>query len=329
MSSLSRRDFLKITAVAGGTLVGGSLLKSAIYSAPVVFKETRSLMGTRIHLTLVATEGMDASRTLEATFAEMERLIAIFSTHDAGSAVSQLNRDGVLQNAPAELISMVASAREFSEISNGAFDITVKPLADALRAGRIPGEAEHALVNYRHLVQDGQSLRLLTPGMQITFDAIAKGYIVDQGVEVLKTQGFDNVLVEAGGDLMAIGHTQEDNAWEIGIEHPRQEQFAGVMSKFSLSGAGVATSGDYFNAFTVDKSLNHIIDPQTGVSPLELASATALAPNAKLADAISTTIMVLGAEEGLALVNRLDGVEALIVTKDLTVRRTAGFPHNA
>ena len=127
---------------------------------------------------------------------------------------------------------------------------------------------------------------------------------------------------------MALGKPNGRQAWEIGVEHPRPDQFNGFIAKFSLSGRAAATSGDYFNAYNTNKSLNHIVDPKTGVSPLELASATVLAGSAMLADAISTTIMVLGAREGLALVNRIHGVEALTVTKNLAVMRTTGFPHD-
>jgi thiamine biosynthesis lipoprotein len=325
MTALSRREFLKITALAGGVMAVGSLVELEFRQRRLSLKEEREMMGTVVHLTVIADDEKLRRQALHHTFEQMEHLVRIFDTRNLQSPVSVLNRAGRLDSAPDELLTLLAVAQEMSERSHGAFDITVKPMVDALSAGRLPSNSMKALVDYRNLSRKGRSIRFKIPGAQVTFDAIAKGFVVG-GVAALKELGFDSVLVEAGGDLMASGRPSHQRAWEIGVEHPRPEQFNGYVARFSLSDQAAATSGDYFIAYNEDRSLNHIVDPRTGVSPLGLASATALAGRAAVADAMSTTIMVLGAEEGLALANQTEGVEALVVTKDLVVKRTSGFP---
>jgi thiamine biosynthesis lipoprotein len=160
--------------------------------------------------------------------------------------------------------------------------------------------------------------------MALTLDGIAKGSVVDGAVAALQAQGYENVLVEAGGDLVGNGRSAANTLWRIGIQHPRQ---AGtIMATLPISAQAVATSGDYMNAFTADFSRHHILDPRTGQSPAQSASVTVLAANAATADALSTSLMVMGSEAGLALVERLTAVEALFITKEMQIYRSSGFP---
>ena len=115
--------------------------------------------------------------------------------------------------------------------------------------------------------------------MGITLDGIAKGYIVDEGVAVLKQAGFDNILVEAGGDLAASGLKEAALPWQIGIQAPRQGH-SSLLGKFAVRDQAIATSGDYMQPFTPDLSQHHILDPRAGYSAPELASATVVAPSA-------------------------------------------------
>jgi thiamine biosynthesis lipoprotein len=160
--------------------------------------------------------------------------------------------------------------------------------------------------------------------MGITLDGIAKGYIVDQAIALLKARGMARVLVEAGGDLSLHGLRQDGHPWRVGIHHPRA--LAGYYQVLEQSNGAMATSGDYEAAFTADFRYHHIIDPRTGSSPASLSSATVLASNAASADALSTAAMVLGMTEGLELLERLAGVEALLIDKQVTSRATSGFP---
>ena len=162
--------------------------------------------------------------------------------------------------------------------------------------------------------------------MRITLDGIAKGRVVDGGVAALKSMGFTNILVEAGGDLLAYGAHPDGSYWKIGVVNPRPSAGHPWLTTISVEDRAVATSGDYQQTFTSDYHLNHIIDPRSGVSPAELSSATVIASSVTEADALATTLMVLGVADGLALVERLPGVEALVATKDLNIFKSAGFP---
>ena len=185
------------------------------------------------------------------------------------------------------------------------------------------------LTNYRNISVDDARIAFGRPEMQVTFDGIAKGHIVDAGLDVLRSTGYPNGIVEAGGDLMVSGSQSDGEAWRVGIGHPRQSLVEGFLTSFPLHRGAVATSGDYMNSFSEDFLSHHIIDPRTGASPPELSSVTVIAPSATQADALSTTLMVMGSQSGLGLVNSLEGIEALVVTKDLRVLRTSGFPSQA
>ena len=160
--------------------------------------------------------------------------------------------------------------------------------------------------------------------MAITLDGIAKGYIVDQGVAVLSGLGFENVVVEAGGDLMASGLKDGTVPWRIGLRSPRKEQ-PGFMVKVDVLNKAVATSGDYQQYYTPDLNHHHIIDPRSGYSVPQLASATIVAPTCMQADALATSLMVLDIQEGLSLIESLDKIEAYLVSKELKVFPTQGF----
>lgn len=325
---ISRRQFLQITAAVGALALSGStLLPSLFASGTTVRSATRTLMGTRVHLTVVAEDRWRAQSAIETTFGAMERLIAYFDHRQPASPLASLNRNGALDAAPPELIDVLQRAVAFGELTDGAFDVTVKPLLDAYRIGANP-TARRGLVDFRQIAIDGQRVRLGIPGAAITLDGIAKGRVIDGGVEALRQMGFAHILVEAGGDLRALGKRVDGAPWRVGIAHPRQAGQGGILSVLPIATQAVATSGDYMNSFTADYSQHHIIDPHSGQSPVDLASATVLAATAMEADALGTALMVLGSKAGLALAERLPAVEAVLVTKNLRVLQTSGVVVN-
>lgn len=320
---MNRREFLKISAVSGAVVAGTAAAGWALTKNKAVkVQETRLLMGTIINMTVLAENKSAGEAAVEATFAEMTRLIELFDHRRVDGPLSILNREGRLAQAPAELVVVLARALEYGEVSGGAFDITVKPVVQAYAEGNDPAAAQ-PLVDYRKVKISGDSVQFDRDGVQVTLDGIAKGTVVDGAVAKLGELGYQQVLVEAGGDLRVAGASQ---SWRVAVDHPRQEVMAGYVAAFDLVEQSVATSGDYMNSFSADRSAHHIIDPRLGVSPAELASTTVVAPTATDADALSTALMVLGVSAGLALANKLEGVEALVVTKDLSVHRTRGFP---
>ncbi len=321
---LTRRDFLKITAVAAATLAGGGGTWAWLQQRPGRIQQTRLLMGTVVNLTVVAEDAKAAREAVDATFAEMQRLIAIYTSRQSRGALAKLNRHGGLANPPRELVSLLRKANYYADLSSGAFDVTVKPVLDAYQLGQALTPEILSLVDYHKLKITDTALSFEKPGMQVTVDGIAKGAVVDGAVAVLNAHGLTNVLVEAGGDLLANGLRDTKDTWNVGVQDPRHRDT--FLATFPIQGRAAATSGDYMHAFTQDYSLNHIIVPGTGLSPAELSSATLLAPTATDADALSTTLMVLGTQKGLALVESLPGIEAMLINKQLEIATSSGFP---
>ncbi len=327
-TKITRRDFLKITAIAGMTIGLGTAIgrKFLSLNGPVRISETHYLMGTIVNFNVIAIDEDQGRAAIRKTVTEMERLIAIFDHRPAGTALKKLNQDGVLNDAPIELLETIKRSLELGSLSQGAFDITVLPIVEAFKAGLSDTTHLKNLVDFRQVLVNGDQIHFARLGMSITLDGIAKGRIIDSGVAALKSMGFDNVLVEAGGDMMAASSETEGQPWNIAISNPRPSDGQQFIASFSVKNKAVTTSGDYLNYFTSDYSQYHIIDPRTGQSPSELASATVIAHSAAEADALSTTLMVMGVREGLEFIQQLPGVQALVVTKDLSVHKTADFP---
>lgn len=325
---LNRRAFLKIVAVAGaagacwqmGLFDGTAKLQAARRSQPI--------MGTYLNLTVYGRDRDGCEAAIDATIGRMLELEAQLSRHMTDSPLSRLNSSGALAAPGRELLEVLRLSRDLSEKSEGAFDVTMLPLL-ALHSGQTPPEREALLqakgdVDYRRLLISEQEIRLSGPRMAVTLDGIGKGYIVDQGVTVLKSLGFHNVSVDAGGDLMVGGAKPDGSPWRIGIMNPRQESPAQQVTVNVIDRA-VATSGDYFQAFSPDRKNHHIIDPRTGYSSPELASCTVTAPSVVLADGLATAVMVLGRERGLELLGGMDGCEGYLIDKAQNSFATAGF----
>lgn len=326
--SLNRRGFLKISA-ACALAAGLSLPLMRQLTALGEFAtlhETRFMIGTVLHLNLIAPDFETGRTVAQAVFAEIERLADIFDHRRAGTPLARLNAAGTLENAPAEFIQVLRQACHYGAVSQGAFDISIKPVLDAAAANQPITPELLNRVDFRQIEITPEHIWLRRPGMSLTLDGIAKGWIMDAAVGILRAHGYENALVEAGGDLMAAGLNGSAQPWKVGILHPRTFGKAQTIASLPVSKAGLATSGDYRNAFNADFSQNHIIDPRTGRSPLELSSATVLAPTCADADALSTALMVLGPRRGLELIEQLPDCAAMTVGKDLNIQKTPNFP---
>ncbi len=325
---LSRRNFLRIVACAGiAAWVGHAALENL--EAARVVRQSRVLMGTVVNLTLIVSDRESAAAGEVAAHACLERMAeleAVLSRFKEDSQVSILNRNGTLKNPHPALLELVRQSHQISELSFGLFDITILPLLALYQkyhaaGGGLPVETEIEAacqkIDYRKIIVNESDLAFTETGMGITLDGIAKGYIVDEGVNRLVEYGFSNVLVEAGGDLVAGGRQGFDGGWKIGIQSPRRRSER-LVARFDAFDEAVATSGDYMQPFTADFAQHHILNPKTGRSSPALASATVIAPNLAIADAMATALMVMEPAKGLALVREL-GLRALLVTKDMTL----------
>lgn len=330
-SHLNRRKFLQIVAFAGATatawkfgLLGGQGLQTVRRSQPI--------MGTILNITVYGPDRDSCEEAVTQTIKRMLYLESRLSRHQPDSELSRLNRNGVLANPDKELLAVLEVARDISIRTEGAFDVTILPLLkmhESIRGSNDHPDATRLLkarnlVNYKDIRLSQNMIRLQKKGSGISLDGVGKGYIVDAGIATLKENGFGNIYLEAGGDLMVSGHKDKERPWRIGIRAPRPQQNTRPII-ITVSDRAVATSGDYMQAFTPDFKNHHIINPKSGFSPPELASCTVTAPNVALADSLATALMVLGHKDGLDLIESMDGCEALLVDKQLKHFNSTAF----
>lgn len=323
---LNRRAFLTMVAVAGGA---GLCWQLGILDKPLAaVRRSQPIMGTYLNLTVYGRDRDACERAIDATINRMLALEGQLSRHQETSPLALLNRTGELASPSREMLEVLTLSRELSDRSEGAFDVTMLPLLTLHAQQPQPAadrlERARAGVDYRQLMVTKQQIRFARPDMGVTLDGIAKGYIVDQGVAALHAEGFSQVYVDAGGDLMVTGAKPDGSPWRIGIMNPRKGSPAKPVT-VGVTSKAVATSGDYFQAFTPDLLNHHIIDPHTGFSSPELASCTVTAPTVALADGLATAVMVLGREKGLELLETMDGCEGYLIDKQLNSSHTSNF----
>jgi len=341
MAMDSRRRFMLMAfGVGGAAALGLAALwrnGASAAAAPAAVKDLQTAkksgyaLGTTIHMLALHERAEQAAAGLDAAFAELERVENALSIYRPDSALSRLNRDGVLEQPHPCLVEVLQAAQEMARQSNGAFDVTVQPLwtvyAAAQRQGRLPAEAEieaaRRKVDWRKLEVARDRVRLHGSGMQVTLNGIAQGYAGDRVLNVLRAHGITHALANTG-EVAALGGKQCGEPWVAGIQDPRED--GALLGLARLDGRCLSTSGDYNTAFCPDKSLNHIFDPATGRSPLDFSSVSIVAVSGMTADALSTAAFVLGAEKGAKLVQATPGAEALFVLKDGRQLKTQGFP---
>ncbi|MGI9627560.1 MAG: FAD:protein FMN transferase [Longimicrobiales bacterium] len=329
---ITRRKMLRLTALSGlGLALGAKMIQILIEEGRLhEVRATRSHLGTLVTITAIHPDRSAAHELLDVGFGEMDRLERILSRHRSGSALSQLNRDGRIDPAPAEVVHVLEAALSFSRGSQGAFDPTVTPVLAVYESLAQNGSTElplgaieiaRAKVDYRRVEVSGSTIRL--NGTQLTLDGVAKGYVVDQAVAALVGAGAERVLVDAGGDMATGGSGAPQSPFRISVAHPRHADRR--IASAPLAGTAVATSGDYVQRFGPGFGHHHIIDPRTGRSANALSSATVTAPTAIAADALSTAVFVLGPEEGVEFLKDQDRAEGLLVSKTGAVSKTKGW----
>lgn len=285
------------------------------------WSETRSIMGTEIQVELWHEEKADACAAIRAVMKEMNRIDSLMSPYIESSALSHLNKNAATRPVwvGKELFTLIETSLKFSELTNGAFDITYASVGRYYdyREGYIPDDETIArsiqAINYRYVEMGAKdySISYKVDGVYIDLGGIAKGYAVDRGIEILKSRGIKQGFVGAGGDSRIIGDRRGE-PWVVGIRDPRSE--SEMVAVLPLMDISVSTSGDYERFFEKDGvRYHHIIDPQTGDSAREVRSVTILGAQATRTDALSTSVFVMGVELGLKLVNELQDVDAIIV----------------
>lgn len=283
-----------------------------------------AIMGTRVSVQLWHQEKDQGEMALEAVMEEFHRLDRKLSPYIETSELALVNRMAASEPVVIsdEFYRLIVTSLEYSELTGGAFDITFASIGHRYdyRKGIKPTDSlidrTLPLIDYRNirLNADKSTIAFEKPGMRIDLGGIAKGYAVDCGIELLERRGIEHALISAGGDSRVLGD-HRGRPWHIGIQAPRDKERMAAM--LPLADTAISTSGDYERFFERDGvRYHHIISPKTGRSADTLQSVTILGPNATRTDALSTSIFVLGAEKGIALINRLKDVDAVIIDKD-------------
>jgi thiamine biosynthesis lipoprotein len=282
----------------------------------------RPAMGTGISVTAIDASRDRAEEAAGRAFEEMDRLIRLFNRYDSASAVSQLNSDGRLEGAPPELVRVVSRALHYHGLSDGAFDISVKPLVDLFSTanGRAPGGEQVVealgLVDARRISVDRQGIRFQRDGMGVTLDGIAKGSIVDAVCDFLELYGVKNHLINAGGDIRASGTKEGGRSWTVAVREPNGNGNGNFRDVVNLSVAAIATSGSYEIYFDRERLYHHIVNSRTGKSPHLNTSVSVVSPTTVEADALATAVFVMDPEKGIEFVNSLPRCECLIIDNE-------------
>lgn len=336
LGTIDRRRFLQYCAALGTGVVAGSALQSmfdVMRIGPRLYKvsDSRVRMGTYVTMTALHESQSLAEEAIGRAFDEMDRLVGILSRHDPATPLSYLNANRVIAGPPVELDEVVQQALEFNRLTAGAFDVTVAPLIELFQrgaeAGRMPGDAEIAetlsRVGCDGVSRSDAGIRLQRDGMRLTLDGIAKGYIVDRASDVLMSEGIENHLVNAGGDIRARGYRAKDRPWTIAIEDP--EKKGNYRDVIRLTNGAVATSGDYEVFYDEEKMFSHVVDPRTGHSPRYSTSVSVMAESVMRADALSTAVFVMKPANGLRLVDSLPVGECLLVDHEGRQQQTRNW----
>ena len=298
---------------------------------------TASAMGTVVQITFWTDDEPAAAKAAAAVFAEFDRLDALMTTWTDDSDVSKINAAAGKKAVAVseETFTVIQRAVEVSRLSKGVFDITVGVYAglwkfDEDNDGTIPAAAEvekrRKLVGWKHIVLDKKkrTVKLKKKGMKITLGGIGKGYAVDRAAKLLWDAGFVDFILQAGGDMFVSG--KKDAAkWVVGIRDPRGDR-ADTFAVAPIENHSFSTSGDYERFVLKDGvRYHHILDPRTGRPAMATRSVTVMAKDAFTADAWSKVLFILGAEEAMKLVEKLDDFEAVFVTADNQVVVSSGL----
>ncbi len=302
-------------------LAGLCLLLITGFTHAQWYQDTQAIMGTRVHVEFYLPDSSDGPQMLTRVMDEMRRIDATFSSYKETSELSRLNREAPngWTEVSQELFELLSKAHQVSKLTDGAFDVTYASVGRYYdyREAKAPDAQVIAKavqgINYKYVEQDPQTrrVRYSRPEVYVALGGIAKGHAVDRGIALLQQAGVSHASVSAGGDSRIIGD-RLGQPWSVGIQHPRvKDKMSAVLP---LVDTAVSTSGDYERYFEEDGvRYHHILDPDTGRSATGAWSVTILGPDATFTDALSTSVFVLGPERGLALIDRLPGIDAIII----------------
>jgi len=310
---------------------------------PPVLYGREKLMDTEVSIQAVAPEGIDRKdlgAAIQAAFDRIREIEQVCSAYIPASDVCRINKAAGEERVEVDAVTfdIVRKAVDIAEKTGGAFDITIGPLVELWE--KVAGEAGIAQspptsdeiaaalklvgcrdINKLELTQEdgGRYIHLKKQGMRIDLGGIAKGYAVDEAIKVLREYGIKDAIVEAGGDVCAIGQYPKMGCWQVGARH-----YAGlnrIFDRWELKDEAVATSSDYERGYIFGgKRHSHIVDPRSGQALTELTSISVFAPDCATADALATAVCVAGCDSRREILQKFPG------SKFVQVNRSPGIP---
>lgn len=322
----------------------GILTLLVLFSASTLFaqqnyKRTLKLMGSRFDITVVAKDSVEGNNFIDLAVDEIKRIETLISSWDPNSQTSAINANAGIKplTVDEELYTLIGRCVEISKLTDGAFDIsyasmdriwkydgsmTVMPSEEKIKASV-------AKVGHENILLDPENFTvfLKLKGMKIGFGAIGKGYAADKARKLLEQKGVSGGIINASGDLNAWGKQFNGTDWMVAITNPLNKEK--VFSWLPVQNSAVVTSGNYEKYVEFNEvRYSHIIDPRTGYPSSGINSVSIFTKSAELADALSTSVFVMGVETGLDFINQLKGVECVIVDGDNNIRTSENIQLN-
>jgi FAD:protein FMN transferase len=324
-----RRAITVVGAAAGAPLLcaGDDAIKTV-----ALYRWDGTSLGSPSRLLICHPDRVIAGRIAARCAAEIQRLEAIFGLYRTDSEVARLNRDGRLESPSLDLLIVLTHCQRLAALSGGAFDMTVQPLWDLYAAhffggaspptgGPQPQTIERALrlVDWQGVDVTTRRVQVARPGMGLTLNGVAQGYVTDRVSEILRDHGCDRILVNMGcSELRASGLRVDGRPWRVGLADPRQPETLAVT--LDLCDGALCTSGGYGTKFEPSGRFHHLFDPATGASAHHYIAVSVFAASAMVADALSTALYTTPPERGAHLLEQSPGARALVTRPDGSIR---------
>ncbi len=299
--------------------------------ATTLYRQVVKLMGNRFEISVVADDESWANECIDEAVAEIRRIEKLFTTFDESSQTNLINRNAGIApvKVDKEVLDLINRSKKISDITQGAFDITygsidkrlwnfdktMTSLPDPQTAKKLV-----RLINYRNVILDEKkcAVFLKEKGMRIGFGGIGKGYAAEKAKSLLQKKGIKSGVVNAAGDLTVWGHQPDGKPWTIGVADPDAPRHA--FSFLDITNMSVATSGNYEKFVMIGgKKYSHTIDPKTGLPVRGIKSVTIISPNAEIADAMATPVMIMGIKVGLDMIDQIRGLACIIIDDNDTI----------
>ncbi|TXE15659.1 FAD:protein FMN transferase [Psychroserpens burtonensis] len=300
------------------------LLTNYQVAAQITHKRTLKLMGSRFDITVVAQDTTQANTYIDLGVSEITRIEKLISSWDPKSQTSKINRNAGIKSVivDKELFDLINRALSISKLTDGAFDISYASMDNIWKFDgsmkQMPLDADIKVsvekVGFENIILNPSesSVFLRKKGMKIGFGAIGKGYAADKTKALLIEKGVVSGIINASGDMNTWGTQINGEEWKVAITNPLNKNKAFAL--LPITNGAVVTSGDYEKQVTLNgKRYTHIIDPRTGYPSFGIISVTVFASKAELADALATSVFVMGKEVGLNRINQLPNIECIII----------------